>query len=128
MPAAPTHGAPGRGPSLGDGGAAPPIDPDDENQNRDALAGGEAGAEPVRAEAWVPDANLMRALGLELTELRPGPEAGEPGETDEPRRSLTAPRPEPGASGTAGAPGAPDPSGEPAAPRSPTADGRPPWW
>ena len=92
-PAAAERGAPGHATSTADAGAAPPIDPDDEGQDDelDALDDGDGDAlEGVRAEPWVPDASLMRALGLELDELRPRADAGEPDLTDEPARPAPA--------------------------------------
>ncbi len=88
--AAPERGAPGHATSTADAGAAPPVDPDDDA--RDAAAGDEGSAElaVVRAEPWVPDANLMRAFGLDLNELRPRADAGEPDRSDEPARPAPA--------------------------------------
>lgn len=89
--AAPERGAPGHATFTADAGAAPPVDPDDDDA-RDAAAGDEGRAElaVVRAEPWVPDANLMRAFGLDLNELRPRADAGEPDRSDEPARPAPA--------------------------------------
>lgn len=125
MPASPTHGAPGRGHALGEGGAAPPLDPDDPNNTGGGDdASGEEGAalEAARAEPWEPDANLMRALGLELEELRARVEAGEPDRSDDPRRPTRA---HPDAGGAPGALSAA--TADPAEP-TPASEERPPWW
>jgi hypothetical protein len=80
-PAAPGHAAPGRSTAVGEGMAPPPEDPEDlEDLDDEALDDDEYEDdedEPVRAEPWQPDASLMRALGLELGELRVRLEAGD---------------------------------------------------
>lgn len=93
VPATAERGAPGHATTTADAGAAPPIDPEDEAEDLDALDDGDEDAdelEAARAEPWVPDASLMRALGLELDELRPRADAGEPDLTDAPARPAPA--------------------------------------
>jgi hypothetical protein len=86
-PAAAERGAPGHATSTADAGSAPPIDPDDEGKDDELEARDDENdddeLEGVRAEPWLPDAGLMRAFGLELAELRPRADAGEPDLTDE---------------------------------------------
>ncbi len=66
---------------MGEGIAPPPEDPedledlDDEDLDDDEYEDDED--EPARAEPWQPDASLMRALGLEMGELRVRLEAGD---------------------------------------------------
>ena len=91
QPAAPERGAPGHATSTADAGAAPPLDPDDDGDARDGVdAAASAELAIVRAEPWVPDASLMRAFGLDLDELRPRADAGEPDLSDDPVRPAPA--------------------------------------
>ncbi len=147
-PSAPSR-APGRSPASGEG-AAPPLDPDDdqpdEADEKDALDAGEERDAPasIRAEPWEPDACLMRALGLELEELRARVEAGERDSSDDPPLRPVLPRPKLATATPAARPAcssddeasddeaSDDEASEPADPEAADmttpSDGRPPWW
>jgi hypothetical protein len=129
-PSAPGR-APGRSPATGEAGAAAPLDPDDDSPEEraegDELAEGDAAPGTIRAEPWEPDARLMRALGLELEELRACVEAGDPDRTDAPacpvsRRAAAQQALLGGAAADPAAAEAPAPD------ERLTCDGRPPWW
>ena len=135
-PAAPGHAAPGRSTAVGEGVAPPPDEPDelgdldDEDLDDDEY---EEEDEPVRAEPWQPDASLMRALGLEMGELRVRLEAGDrDGADDAPllERSLrtaeNGTRPARGAAAADAEP-EPDADAELVPPEAPAQE-RTPWW
>lgn len=125
-PAAPSHAAPGRSTEVGEGGQAPPVDPDepDDDELDDEEYDEDEDDEPIRAEPWQPDASLMRALGLELAELQVRLEAGDI-DLDErpaaPLRRLKAGEPPSESDAELISPDEPAEADEPA-------EERPPWW
>ena len=114
---------------MGEGGQAPPIDPDepddDELDDEEYEDGEDDDAEPVRAESWQPNASLMRAFGLELAELQVRLEAGDADALDE-RPAMSRRRLEPSDTPAESDAELISPA-EPAGPVEPAGE-RSPWW